>query len=606
LTQSSAKHVHLTGWLFLIGLSCASLVVSPFVLDFTLTARLVTFSLFLLLSLVFVKGKEIFKVDIILLSAFSYTFFCALSYIWALNKSEAIFEICRTTLAFFAFTFAAYIFQKNKDHFLNYFLKFCILLVFIGFGFAVYQALELKNFDKESIYIVTGINGHKNLYSSFLFLNLCFVILAFLKHKGSWKILSVVAIILTLTMLVFLRTKAVWIGSIVTVLTSLILFGFLNFKRLPKLNGYLLVIIIMIACNIAFMVFLKPIVSKGIDYNKTVSGKQELDKERLILWDKTIDMFRKHKVTGVGAGNWQIYFPDETLKGLWRAEDLNFTFQRPHNDPLWILSETGLIGFNLFLFFIVSLLVFAARSLRRVSDKKEIREIIPAISFIVGFLVISFFDFPKERIEHLAWSSVMMAFVYVYARQNSDLHKLFQIRTSSTTSFAGILIMAGILATGILRHKGETFTRKMYDASYSKDYINAVRYAEQAESFAYSIDPTSVPLDWYSGNAYAGMQNYNGSYSELSKAYKLAPYNRNVLNDLASACAMQGNIAGAKKYYEEAIRISPRFDDAKLNLAALYIQEKNYQKASECLKTLLHDSERRTNYQKLVDAFLPK
>lgn len=48
------------------------------------------------------------------------------------------------------------------------------------------------------------------------------------------------------------------------------------------------------------------------------------------------------------------------------------------------------------------------------------------------------------------------------------------------------------------------------------------------------------------------------------------------------------------------------FDDPKLNLAALYFNQKQFEKADSCLKTILHDSERRTQYQKMVNAFLMK
>jgi Tfp pilus assembly protein PilF len=65
---------------------------------------------------------------------------------------------------------------------------------------------------------------------------------------------------------------------------------------------------------------------------------------------------------------------------------------------------------------------------------------------------------------------------------------------------------------------------------------------------------------------------------------------------------MKGDTAGAKKYYAESARISPRFDDAKLNLAAIYISEQNYNRADSLLDSLFHDSERRTSYQRIVDA----
>ena len=146
----------------------------------------------------------------------------------------------------------------------------------------------------------------------------------------------------------------------------------------------------------------------------------------------------------------------------------------------------------------------------------------------------------------------------------------------------------------------------MYNQHALKQELSAIHSGYDALSFAYSIDPTSVPIYWYTANSYANLKDYTKAQHDFLLAYKANPYNRNVLNDLGSSYAFTNNKELAKKYYKEALRISPRFDDPKLNLSAIYIQEKNWGKADTCLKSMLHDSEKRTAYQKMVDAFKPK
>jgi len=75
---------------------------------------------------------------------------------------------------------------------------------------------------------------------------------------------------------------------------------------------------------------------------------------------------------------------------------------------------------------------------------------------------------------------------------------------------------------------------------------------------------------------------------------------------LASAYVNTNQIDSAIYYYLEASRISPRFDDPKLNLVTIYFNKKDFKKADSCLQKLLHDSERRTKYQTMVNAFLGK
>ena len=97
---------------------------------------------------------------------------------------------------------------------------------------------------------------------------------------------------------------------------------------------------------------------------------------------------------------------------------------------------------------------------------------------------------------------------------------------------------------------------------------------------------------------------YKAALLNLQEAYLYNPFNRNVLNDLGSSYSVNGNDSLAIKYYTESARVSPRFDDPKLNLAAIYIKQKKFIKADSCLKTIFHDSERRTQYQKMVDALI--
>ena len=167
-------------------------------------------------------------------------------------------------------------------------------------------------------------------------------------------------------------------------------------------------------------------------------------------------------------------------------------------------------------------------------------------------------------------------------------------------------IISLVISIGVYRYKGEYYTRKMYDQKRVNNNSGVIQEEKKATNFVYSIDPTSLPLKWYTGNSYALLGNYVQAKKDFIEAYNLNPYNRNVLNDLASAYVNTNELAIAESYYLEASRISPRFDDPKLNLTTLYFNKKQFTKADSCLKTLLHDSERRTKYQTMVNAFLGK
>lgn len=593
----------------------SSIAIFPCILDISLTPRFICLAAFLCVgsfTLIQSENKTFVKFDPILLTYLLYVIFCCVSIYWANTCSEAIFEASKTVLGFFVFLFCYYAFRKEHNYFFTSLLKVSVSLFFISLVVIIYELLNLKEFNGETIYELRGLNGHKNLFSSYLFLNLFFLLMASLKLQDSWKNAARLYTVLNFAVLILLRTKAVWLGLAVVVICTLILLLFyLKAKsRISKIKSWLFLCFLLAVLNIFFFKVLQPTIQKGIHYTSNLQSEKvgtnsntiKLEEERLVLWDKTYQLIHKRPFAGVGMGNWQVYLPDATLSGLWRAEDLNYTFQRPHNDFLWILSETGLIGFNLFLLFLCSLLYYLAGCLRRIpSDKHLAMEIILCFGFISGYFVISFFDFPKERAEHTLWINIMFALAYYYIQQYVTPKKFVEIKTTSWLIFLTSLFIGFIGYIGVLRLSGEFFTKKMYDYKNAGDLQKVIDMASSAQSFAYSLDPTSVPLSWYSGNANAALGNYSQAKKDFIVAYKLNPFNRNVLNDLGSACVFNNEVMLAKTYYEEAARISPRFDEPKLNLAAMYINAGDSKTANKWLHSIFHDSERRSNYQKVVD-----
>ena len=65
--------------------------------------------------------------------------------------------------------------------------------------------------------------------------------------------------------------------------------------------------------------------------------------ERLELWKASREMYLDHPLLGVGPGNWKLHYPAYGTQGT-RASEGELFFQRPHNDYIWVLTETGPLG----------------------------------------------------------------------------------------------------------------------------------------------------------------------------------------------------------------------------------------------------------------------
>lgn len=605
-----------TAGIFFAGIALSTVVISPDVLDLTLSARFISLALFLFVTL-WTLHRTVpelrVRVDLLTGSYGLYTLFCCTSILWANTTSEALFESAKVLAGFAVFLLGIFFLRNDEDLLMSRLLKCSILLFFTELVLVIIQLSGLSDLDKTSLYAVSGMNGHKNLLSSFLLLQLFFLVKALRGLNKPWKLLAGLALLLNLAILFLLQTKAVWLGLLITGLSFALLqvFVVLRKKIRWKLNAYILIAVLMLAGNLFFLKVLPTLIDRGLSYNNEVkipgvnTSERELDDERLTLWQKTYVMFREHPVQGTGMGNWQIAYPKAGLEHLWRAEELNYTFQRPHNDWLWILSETGLIGFNLFLLLVSGTLVLLLKSAIAVADKRSLRsEPLWTIAILAGYFSAAFFDFPRERIEHTIWLNLILAFAYHQIKRDNGLPALFAFRPQRIHYLGASVLFLFIAYAGVLRYQGEFSTRAMYAYKSRGNREQVLSRCKAAESFAYSIDPTSLPVSWYSGNAKASGGDYSGAHADLLKAYRLAPYNRNVLNDLASSYAMRQEPEAAKTYYKEAARISPRFDEPKLNLAAIYIQEGNFKMAHDCLNTLVHSSERRSNYEAIVKAGL--
>lgn len=609
-----SKNASIT-YLFILAIFSACSLFSTRILDFTLVPRFIGLAIVLSIIVFLVyRSKVEFKVPYttLLLLYVSFVGITCVSVVWANTRSESYFESAKHLLFFLVFFITGFVLKNDSVRFNSALNKLSLFVFFLLFAFFLFQITQIHSTYKESIYAITGINGHKNLLSSFLFLNLFFLIRNVIFSVGTKKMLPLLCIVLSVALLLFLKTKAVWLAMIV----SSVIGGFLvvyrfDLKKKPGKNRVTLIVLLLaFFISIFFWFNFQTIIQKSLSFSQNSSklspanaSNLRLEEERLVLWDKTYHMIRQRPLFGVGSGNWQVYFPDATLTGLWRAEDLNYTFQRPHNDFLWLIAETGFIGFNFFILFILYLLFYLFRSFRFMKENYLVSmDIILCASFIIGYNCISFFDFPKERIEHLVWINIILGIAYYHVTTYSDIKIQGFLVIKPSAVFICFLLCLSIVYIGLLRFNGEYHTRKMLDYKNSNQKIELIKEGNKALSFVYTLDPTSVPLQWYTGNAHAALGSYDQARTDFLRSYFLNPYNRNVLNDLGSSYALNGKIELAKKYYEESARISPRFDEPKLNLAALYLQESNFKMADNWLKSILHDSERRSNYQRIVDA----
>ena len=467
---------------------------------------------------------------------------------------------------------------------------------FIAVGSAVVQLVEKSLTGRNlfhKIYIVEGLFANKNLLASVLLLSIVFFFMG-LQLSKTIKWLSAFGIFCAFSIIIIIRTRVVLAA---TALFLLLLLGFWlrNHLKMKNRNIAISATAMLIAVGAVYQFFEKnirhlkssPNVSEQYFYRIFDSSTL---KSRMQFWENSIAMFKEHPVFGVGLGNFQVEFPKYGLEKFheYKITQGEITLQRPHNDFLNILCENGILGFAAYAAILGIVFYYLFSLIKTAETQLEKWKFIYIFCGICAYILISFFDFPFERIEH----QVLLMLLFAISIASYYSRKLPSLPKPGKNILLYLVLFATLysLLVASFRFKGEMETAKMYVAKGRAQWGEMLYCANKSESIFYKIDPTSIPIDWYKGLAYFNQNEIDESIKYFENAYQLAPYQIQVINNLGTAYQSKGDKEKAIKLYLEALKISPGFEESRLNLAAIYFNDKEFRKAFEMIDQVSIDS----------------
>jgi O-antigen ligase len=437
-------------------------------------------------------------------------------------------------------------------------------------GHAFFEILKAV-FDgsfQESVYNITGLFQHKNLLSGALLISLPFAFLATTEGNGWEKKGALILSIVLLLELFMLRTRGAWLGiigaGIMTIPIAWVMGGEAK-KSLKLLLRWWPALIVVLAV----LVF---------SVSRETAGSQLLNERnishRFAFWENTLEMFKEHPITGVGNGNWRIYFPKYGLENTDTQVMNGITgIQRPHNDYLWILSEQGLIGLILFL----GILGLAKWHLFRREKPQSIEEAKSRLIIWFGFIAFCLFafgDFPYERSAHMAMFFLLLALM---SHEGAELPSLKLPAIPMLLLFGGVAVGSAIVSRQRLQSEEDTKLVHQYNAQQNKLIIKA---AKDAESDYYHIDNFTNPLPYYAalGEIYLA-KDLKAAEANLNRALELHPWHILSLNQFGNLYKQQKKWGQAENYFDQALALSPEFEMARLNKAEALIEKEKWDEA---------------------------
>jgi O-antigen ligase len=490
--------------------------------------------------------------------------FSIISLLNAVNLAEGLWQWLKTCLFVIFFYAASVVIANHKEGMLCLTRSVVILGILLG-GMGVCQYYDLAFTRIPGHFNVYATLANKNLFASGVFLCLPFVLFGAFQFSGRWRNAGVLSLSLILFNMVITQTRAVWLAMLLSGAGVLIIKAFLMRGRSGqtffqgKITITVFIIIILSVVSAAALSEIKP---------QSLMSIESL-KERTLLWQKTVEMIQAGPLWGVGPGQWKIWLPHYgKIQKTFESEggSVEVCFQRPHNDYLWVLSETGVPGLVCYLSFFLILIGYCLKIILK-SETDEAKSLAFFMLFgLQGYMIVSFFCFPNERIFHNIFLILMAVCVSVTYHHKFPISSKTGPLTHSLLNALFLLLTLFCMVFGFQRYQSDVHAKSGLMARKIGNWDQVISEMNQAESWFYNMDPASTPLAWYRGMAHFTLNRTAWAAEDFKTACEVHPYHVHALNNAGACQAILGDYARAMEYYRRALAVFPGFNITICNI----------------------------------------
>ncbi|MDX1910153.1 MAG: O-antigen ligase family protein [Saprospiraceae bacterium] len=485
---------------------------------------------------------------------------------WTFSWSEGLFYAHKTLLLCGIYGVVRYLLQQYEPAFQSGMRAITramtgVVAVLIG-GQVLWASLE-KGIANDHLYqYASGLFGNKSLAAEFLFFLLIFNALFVFPYKKRQSNRLVFGGLLVLILLLQVRTA--WLALAAG---GLLYLGYRSVfepdfrQKWRSWYGPTAVFVLGAAAALGYWK------SQGGDAAARLNPLNYMESatanERRFVWYKTDLLNAEHYWLGVGNGSWKFWVTSKNVEGGYRQTEQNVVFTRAHNDYLEIRAEMGMAGAVWY-----CLLFGAAFVLALAGARRRHSSLLAAVG-LLGYAIIQYFDFPRERIEF----QVILGILFAVAVHDGP--GFFKSRISFLQRLAWWALMAGLLFNiylGWMRVRGEIHLVRLLEAQARSNWRVVIAEAEQAENHLHEYSDAAMPISWYKGVGYFQTGQIEQSVIAFERAYRLHPWSFQVINNYASALVKAGKPEASIPLFEKALAINPRYDEGKFNLAYVYHQ----------------------------------
>jgi len=533
--------------------------------------------------------------DPIVVAYAAYLVTCLVSLAFALNVSAGLTDCFRTLAAFLVLCLTALVLPLDprwKRWLLEAATGGMLMAVVVGGSAAL--PLVLEGFPSRRAMeeaFLDGLMSNVNLFASWLLLLLPWSLCGTAVLTGRWRSVSAAAAAAGMVLVLVLQSRAAWAGFLVSgVVTSLVLLRY--HKTLAAPAWFCRSVTALLAGGIAAGVILLGLAFTELSLGKAIRDRVftrphqaagPVDGGRTTVWGITGRMIADAPLAGVGAGNFTVrlheYFgADHTDIAADLTSLSSDNWIQPHNDFLWVLAEKGVFGFAAFVAIFIYGIVAAWSVLRRSGSVTDARLALASLATLIAYLVVSFFDFPLDRVSHQVVVAVHLAVLVLLKREGRP--------PSPSRPLAAWLVLPPVVAACIVgmsyataawRQEREVMVARR--AQHDGDWLAMRDAARRATTPWKTLDPLAVPVAFLEGLAEVQLGNLPAATACFERAYAANPNRLAVLQNLGAAYAQGGRLDEAVAAFAIAANRYPDRIEIRHNLASALIDAGRFAEA---------------------------
>ncbi|MBU0613044.1 O-antigen ligase family protein [Patescibacteria group bacterium] len=282
----------------------------------------------------------------------AFIFFLILSTVFSAYHYNSILGLVMYTLIIGAFWLVFQFVESGKQF---------RIIIFTLSAVALIAALNgiVNFFQLQDITLgVASFFGWRNIFAGFILLTLPITLTQFLveKQRREQTFFGITTVLLAIN-LYFTFSQASWLAMTIVFILTIWLLRKVPTKQL--LTRLLFVIVIITVLIFGLLQLHAP--SNGESIQQASAIQSNAVNNRIDYWKTSWEMFTHNPVVGVGIGNF------ETIYTHFQQNVWSFSVS-PHNSILLFLTELGVFGFLVFMFFLFSI-VRKARDVFRITIK---------------------------------------------------------------------------------------------------------------------------------------------------------------------------------------------------------------------------------------------